>query len=503
MRRLALGACVLVLAAAGCKSSPKAGAYLCSQSDAACPGDLTCICGQCVRRETQAACSLSVVPHLGADPGLLEYERLDVDVTARTGGGNLATEFGGTVSLAFELADGRRWCDVTPGTVKLVGGAATTRVFLNRETIAPQAPRLVARAGLAHGESARIDVAAAPLAKDPDPVIRPVTTVPFYGANIAVAEPAVVMTARGLLLYYSAAASMGTSTVVADPSIVVAALGEGCKHVDAAAPCTIDATLPPTRVLSPTAGTAYAQYVGSPAPLRAGADVYLAFIGFDVATGVSLGVARLVGGTALDPAGVRAPVFGSADCPTYCDGSTFSPWLLARPGGTSELYFSVLKPAPDLGAGASAPGAVVGRAVSTDLASFVPSPAPILNGEVGGETVLFGAKVLVDRGVYKVWYTYARDFAVGCGASWSVGYATSSDGLYWIRSPSNPVLEAGTVAWEQGSTSVQLGSVLPLDGEDPANGLAFYYDAFPPQPLVAGATCLANGVGRATAAAPR
>ena len=489
MRALALAA--LAGAALGCASHPQAGAYLCATDDA-CPGALSCTCGQCVERETQAACGFSVEPQLPAGRTLEEYERFELAVTARTAGGAIATEYTGTVSLSFELADGSPWGAAAPGEVRLEHGAGAARAFVNRETIPPQGPHLVARAAAIHGESAPFAVVPAPLGKDAAPVIAPVgAAAPFGWANFSVSEPAAFVSSRGPRLYYTARAKGPGASDPVLPSIGVTGLGAGCQTV--AGPCTPDAGAPPVKLLTPRAGTFYSLHVGAPAPLLDGDGVSVAFNGADEQR-LTVGIARQLGDGPLELANHGDPILKTTDCPGYCAGAQlFSPGLLRTSTGEAQLFFSVLTFAADP---TQAPRVAIGRATSADLATFTPEPAPLLNGEVGGESVLSGARVLLDRGVYKMWYTYSHEFVGGCAARWTIGYATSIDGLYWIRSPSNPVLSAGGAAWEVGSNAVQLGSVVPLDGVDPANGLAVYYAAFPPP-------CAVNGVGRAVAPARR
>lgn len=76
----------------------------------------------------------------------------------------------------------------------------------------------------------------------------------------------------------------------------------------------------------------------------------------------------------------------------------------------------------------------------------------------------------------------------------NVGYATSDDGFYWIRSPSNPVLEPSDGGWDKGDRTTLVSSVVPTDGVDPANGIELYYTTFRRQLL----QCLPNGIGKAT-----
>ncbi len=88
-------------------------------------------------------------------------------------------------------------------------------------------------------------------------------------------------------------------------------------------------------------------------------------------------------------------------------------------------------------------GTAIGRAVSQDGRVWERAPEqPVLTPDRGawdGELVE-SPSVLLDRGVYRMWYA-------GSAASGDqetdrvfIGYATSSDGIHWEKSPDNPVL---------------------------------------------------------------
>jgi hypothetical protein len=144
----------------------------------------------------------------------------------------------------------------------------------------------------------------------------------------------------------------------------------------------------------------------------------------------------------------------------------------------------------------------IGRASSSDGVHFTPEPAPLLTGDLGGEAVLLSPRVVIDGSVYKMWYSFARltDFRNNdlCQSTLGVGYATSSDGFYWIRSPSNPVLQVGGGGWDATSTTFLVGSVVPSDGVSAQSGFTLYYSSFVPTTTTLGTFCLPNGIGRAT-----
>jgi hypothetical protein len=147
--------------------------------------------------------------------------------------------------------------------------------------------------------------------------------------------------------------------------------------------------------------------------------------------------------------------------------------------------------------------AYIGRASSSDGRRFVPEPAPLLAGELASEAVLLAPRVLVDGTVWKMWYTFARVAdVIGkdlCTATVNVGYATSDDGFFWIRSPSNPVMPAGGLLnWDGTINAFLVGSVVPTDGVDAQNGITLYYSTLRPTQVGGASACLPNGIGRAT-----
>jgi len=70
-----------------------------------------------------------------------------------------------------------------------------------------------------------------------------------------------------------------------------------------------------------------------------------------------------------------------------------------------------------------------------------PFPYALLNASLAGwdSGEVFGPRVFYDGSTYHMWYT-------GTTRLWAyrIGYATSSDGVAWRRSPANPVLSPGS-----------------------------------------------------------
>ncbi len=67
------------------------------------------------------------------------------------------------------------------------------------------------------------------------------------------------------------------------------------------------------------------------------------------------------------------------------------------------------------------------------------SENPVLDVGADGEwdTTVADPSVILNNGVYEMWYE-GRD-----GINWRIGYATSDDGINWMKRPDNPVLDLG------------------------------------------------------------
>ena len=76
---------------------------------------------------------------------------------------------------------------------------------------------------------------------------------------------------------------------------------------------------------------------------------------------------------------------------------------------------------------------------------------PVLSPTVGSwdASALQPGWVAREGGQYKMWYAGVANNII------KIGYATSSDGINWTKNP-NPILSAGTAAWEQVEFSIPL-----------------------------------------------
>ncbi len=122
---------------------------------------------------------------------------------------------------------------------------------------------------------------------------------------------------------------------------------------------------------------------------------------------------------------------GVYDPSVILDGSTYKMWYRGS--------------ASDIGA--------LGYATSTDGVTWVKSGSnPILVSGTAGAwdaSDVSGPTVIKDGSTYKMWYAGKSDSNPDYWYRMAIGYATSSDGVTWVKSGSNPVLVAGTAgAWD-------------------------------------------------------
>ena len=483
---------LVLLAAAACTTagcfnpSPPAGAYRCSAADSSCPGGQHCTCGLCVKSDDQAACAFAI--DSGATTTMVnEHDRFPVTITAfkDKANGAPASSFNGTVTLSSS------WGDVSPSTVQLVDGQAQAMVSLNRETLPPQTATLTVSFAGNKGVSGKIAVKAPPFARDATPIVPPPSAMATFGfADAAIAEPDVVITSVGQYRMYFGGYSSGNQ--FPGYNFGVATSTDGLHFTPNPVP-VLKAPTPTPALMKPQ--------INSPTVYGVGPNWYLAY---------SLGGSGVINGQDVQLAGPSAdgmatfpaigPVVRRVDC-AYCDNTVDFPSVIPDPAGNGYIMFFSAGHMVDANTGV----AEIGRASSADGQQFVAEPAPLLSSDITGEVVLLAPRVLVDGTVYKMWYSYARgsdikDLQNLCNDMnrVQIGYATSSDGFYWIRSPSNPAVAVGGGGWDGDSRALLSGSVVPRDGKTTASGFALYYTTFRTVPILGFPVCLPSGIGRAT-----
>ncbi len=103
----------------------------------------------------------------------------------------------------------------------------------------------------------------------------------------------------------------------------------------------------------------------------------------------------------------------------------------------------------------------VGLATSTDGVNWALYPTPILlPGPAGSwdSANLLRPVALFDGMKWHMWYTGQPHMGGLPGESWSIGYATSQDGISWTRFPQNPILTPSPGSWD--SVNLLTGSVI-------------------------------------------
>jgi hypothetical protein len=491
-------AVLMAFIAIGCFSpSPPPGAYRCSAADSSCPSGQHCTCGLCVKTDDQAACSFRVrLPVLptGQPHAYNEHEPFALTVTAIGTDNRTATaNFNGTVTLSAS------WGDVVPSTLTIQGGSGTGMVSLNRETLDPQTATITATFGVNKGTSGKVSIHAQPFTRDATAVVPvPTPAAPFAFADTLVSQSDVVHNSSGWRLYFG-----GFSNNRKDYSFGVASGSDGKSFTPLSA----------TPILSTGSADFTMKSIYSPSVFATSGGMFnmaLQGNGNDIAPNMPapsrIGIATSPDGTsAFTVANNGMPVLTERDC-AYCSKEVQFPAVIPDPttatpdGGAATSWIMFFN-------ATQANGPVsIGRASSTDGVHFTAEPAPLLSGDVFGEAILLSPRVLLDGSVYKMWYSFAKlgdvnttDF---CLSKAGVGYATSSDGFYWIRSPSNPVMVGDTNGWDAGITAFLVGSVVPSDGQDAHNGITLYYSTFRQTTVTfktgSVTTCLPNGIGRAT-----
>jgi hypothetical protein len=431
--------------------------------------------------------------------------------------GQPATAFNGAVTLSSTWGDVRVCASSTScpsassaPTVQLTAGVAKGQsISLDRETSPPQSAILRASFAAAVGTSGslRITVNSPVFTRASAPLIAPVTgPANAWGwADVAVGAPYVLPTAGQFQLFVLGYLASGVGTV---PAIGSGSSSDGKSF-------TPDA-MPIVQASDPSAAAS----IGSPAAIVdvTGLHLYYAragalagYAGFDTLESES---APGFMGPYSSPTVALDLTSTPSDCP-YCLALD-APALIADPtpalnGGVASakiLYFSTVQSNTTGGSGTQLS---IVRAYAADGINFAVDPSPLIKS-TSEEAIIYAPRVLVDGTVFKMWYSYETALeTVGslspCATpgAYRVGYATSSDGYFWVRSPRNlgaaqpaaaaeaPAMDVSTTGWDA-NASVLVGSVVPTDGVDPANGLSLYYSPFSGTTL----KCLPNGVGLAT-----
>jgi hypothetical protein len=528
---------LLSCALAACYApNPPSGSYLCTSNDAgtggACPTGLSCVYGQCVKQASDAVFKFTITADQ-AKPGagrntepmlsVNEHEPFPITITAQDNGGNTVTTFGGAVSLSSTWGDVRVCASATscpssgPTTLALVSGVGKGYISLNRETSPPQSAILRVSFASAVGTSGKLalTVTSPVFTPDANPIVASIeqTANHFGFAELAAGAPYVIQTNGSYNMFF-----LG----------VIGSLLKPLTAVGVATSTDGKTFTPPTAPIVQSADETKPNTIGAPAAI-VDSNGFELYYPKDGSTSTNSGYQTVQLQTASTQAGLStampAPVIDltatPSDCP-YCTALD-TPALLSDPtpalnGGTANakiMYFSALSPNASSTSGGNVLSVV--RAYAADGKSFAVDPSALIKAN-SDEIFIYAPRVLVDGSVYKMWYTYAAladltglNVPTPCADTFfRVGYATSNDGYFWVRSPRNlgggkvpnpaasaPAMNVATTGWAAGK-SVLVGSVLPQDGADPASGVTLYYSVFD-KAMGLGGVCVPNGIGRAVA----
>lgn len=482
----------LTAALAGCYApSPPGGAYRCGP-EGDCPSGQHCTCGLCVNQDAQAACGLTIDVSQAPDP-VEEHAGFTITLHA-LGPDKLspAGAFNGSAELAST------WGDVTPSTAQFTAGKATLTVSLNRETIPPQAATLTAAIGAATASSAAINVVTPRFTRDPTPVVPPPPTSGAFGfADVIVAEPNVIKVGNQFRMYFT-----GVHSGSKGAAIGVATSTDGKTFI------------PPDAPILQGGENGLSALIASPTVFNGPSGLAMVLLGSGVIFSDAFVLATSSDGNTFAAANGGMPIMSKSDCNTkhpYCQGGLSFPGVNVDPEVGADgvkrwlMYFSAAKGTTLLSGFPD-----IARASSTDGIHFVPEAAPVLASDFSDEVVLLSPRVMVDGKVLKMFYSTARKGDLGntglvgellfCDPTNKVrvGYATSTDGLFWVRSPSNPVVEVGGAGWDSDAHGLLVGAALPTDGKNAQSGIAVYYSTFRTRMTPSGPACEPDGIGRAT-----
>lgn len=181
--------------------------------------------------------------------------------------------------------------------------------------------------------------------------------------------------------------------------------------------------------------------------IKTGDEVYLAYYTGNDGGGDRIGLATSTGGNVwskyagnpvLTPGDTGAWDDNAVGAPTVAfDGTTYNMWYSGHNGITLQL----------------------GLATSNDAANWSKRGDPVLwpQGDGWESSSVGNASVIWQGDVYRMWYSGFDGYV------WKIGYSTSSDGENWTRFGENPVLTAGSEGTFD-SNGVWLPSVSYVDG---------------------------------------
>jgi sucrose-6-phosphate hydrolase SacC (GH32 family) len=132
------------------------------------------------------------------------------------------------------------------------------------------------------------------------------------------------------------------------------------------------------------------------------------------------------------------PVFETGMAGSF-DGAMIFPSMVLRRNGFYQMWYAAFQTTNIL------TPSTIGHATSADGVTWDRRSEPVLEPDPDSDWEnfqVFAPEVLFDGSVYHMWYTGASGFT-GRIADVQIGYATSNDGVEWIRDPGNPLYFLG------------------------------------------------------------
>ena len=147
-----------------------------------------------------------------------------------------------------------------------------------------------------------------------------------------------------------------------------------------------------------------------------------------------------------------SPVLEEGPAGSWDDGEVYNPTVL-KDGAIYKMWYTGWSPQTRVPR--------IGYATSPDGITWTKHPGPVLDLGASETWDCLGVgapTVSKDGGLYEMWYE-----GEDADAWWRIGYATSPDGINWVKDSHNPVLSEGASgSWEEwglgGPTVIKVGS---------------------------------------------
>jgi len=334
-----------------------------------------------------------------------EHEAFTLRLTAKDTKGAVLTGYNGSVTLSSD------WGDLEVlATPTFTNGVAEFGVSLNRETNVSQLAHIRAADGAMTGQSSGMTVVAPAWVQDDalaSPLIKPSRSAATNWDYVLPNDPtSLVFTGSGFIFYYAGWTSTSESSIgrATSPDFT-----NSWSFYPAS-------TAQPNPILKKSASGWDASGVGSPAVVYDGSAFAMIYSGSNGST-YGLGLATSTDGVAWAKYASN-PVISSAvaGCPNIT-----SQRLIVEQPGTYRIFAR----------GTDTSGNGFGcTATSSDSGKSWSAMTKLAGLDAGGAKLNFITAVVKEKSVYKMWFTVSP---------FAQNYATSSDGVNWVLSPSSPL----------------------------------------------------------------